>query len=221
MGEEGVESKGAILVGLLVIAFAALAFSTYLTPNTSGQIANSLSDWLQARRRAVMVALVASAAMVPAAVAWAVLDCFPNSGNEYAYLFQATQFSKGHLWANAPLLGNVFVPFRTWIINGKWLSQYPPGPTTARCPPNRTLDPRPALRAPELDSGRVRLPQWHSASLIRSEPVTFGLGRGRMTYPSHAHPAPTWQVLSREMQVLPHALPTVQTLQQERATGVG
>jgi len=38
-----------------------------------------------------------------------------------------------------------------------------------------------------------------------------------MAYPSHAHPGPTWQVLLREMQVLPQALPTEQTLQQESA----
>lgn len=116
-----------ILLGLVAAAFVGLALGTYLTPTTSGQIADKLKDWLLARRRRVIVFLVASAAMVPAVVAWGVLDRFANSGDEYAYIFQATQFVKGQLWAAAPPLGNAFVPFRTWIIDGKWLSQYPPG----------------------------------------------------------------------------------------------
>jgi hypothetical protein len=116
-----------LLLGLLVAAFGALALSTYLTPKASGKLADSLSDWLLSRHRVIWVLLIASAAIVPAIVAWGVLDRFPNSGDEYAYLFQAGQFAKGHLWAKAPLLGNTFVPLRTWIIDGKWLSQYPPG----------------------------------------------------------------------------------------------
>jgi hypothetical protein len=42
----------------------------------------------------------------------------------------------------------------------------------------------------------------------------------RLCYPADAHSGPTWQVLLREMQVLPQALPTEQTLQQESAMGV-
>jgi hypothetical protein len=37
---------------------------------------------------------------------------------------------------------------------------------------------------------------------------------GANCHPSHAHPGPTWQILSREMQVFPQALPTWQILQQ-------
>ena len=36
-------------------------------------------------------------------------------------------FTSGRLWAQAPPLGDTFVPYRTWIIGDKWLSQYPPG----------------------------------------------------------------------------------------------
>lgn len=82
---------------------------------------------MQSKRRLAFALLVASAALVPMVIAYAVLDRFQNSGDEYAYLFQAGQFAKGHLWARPPPLGDSFVPYRTWIIGDKWLSQYPPG----------------------------------------------------------------------------------------------
>jgi hypothetical protein len=37
----------------------------------------------------------------------------------------------------------------------------------------------------------------------------------------YAHPGPTWQVSSREMQVLPQASPAERPLQQVRAAGAG
>jgi hypothetical protein len=119
--------SGTLLLGLFVAAFGALALSTYVTPTASEKIATLLSDWMLPRRRIALALLVASAALVPIIVACGVLDRFPNSGDEYAYLFQAEQFAKGHLWAKAPPLGDSFVAYRTWIVGDKWLSQYPPG----------------------------------------------------------------------------------------------
>lgn len=116
-----------LLLGLFAAAFGALALSVSITPTASERVATRLSDWMLPRRGVVLLLLVVSAALVPAIVAWGVLDRFPNSGDEYAYLFQAEQFAKGHLWAKAPPLGDSFVPYRTWIIGDKWLSQYPPG----------------------------------------------------------------------------------------------
>jgi hypothetical protein len=119
--------SGTLLLGLFVASFAALALSTCITPTASEKVAALLSDWMLPGRRVALALLVASAALVPTIVAWGVLDRFPNSGDEYAYLFQAEQFAKGHLWAQAPPLGDSFVAYRTWIIGDKWLSQYPPG----------------------------------------------------------------------------------------------
>jgi hypothetical protein len=116
-----------IVAGLVAAAFIALALSTYLTPTASEEVANASKDWLLARRRSMSAFLIAFAAIAPLCVAWGVLDCFANSGDEYAYLFQGAQFASGRLWAEAPPLADAFVPFRTWIIDGKWLSQYPPG----------------------------------------------------------------------------------------------
>jgi hypothetical protein len=55
------------------------------------------------------------------------LRAFPNSGDEYAYLFQAETFRAGRLWNVRPPLPDVFVSSHIIIKDGKWVSQYPPG----------------------------------------------------------------------------------------------
>lgn len=71
---------------------------------------------------AVVVALIA-----PLLVARFTLDRFPNSGDEYSYLFQARAFADFQLWRIPPVLGDALIPSRTFVFEGKWLSQYPPG----------------------------------------------------------------------------------------------
>ena len=60
-------------------------------------------------------------------VARLVLDAFPNSGDEYAYLVQSMEYLHGRLWADQPPLGDFFQQFQLRIVNGKWVSMYPPG----------------------------------------------------------------------------------------------
>jgi hypothetical protein len=116
-----------LFLGLFAAALVALALATYLTPSATEKAATWLASWVRSKRGLTLVLLVLCAALVPTVIAYGVLDRFQNSGDEYAYFFQAEQFAKGHLWAKAPPLGDSFVPFRTWIIGDKWLSQYPPG----------------------------------------------------------------------------------------------
>jgi hypothetical protein len=63
----------------------------------------------------------------PLCTAYWILDRFCNSGDEYAYLFQAWTFVQGKLWVEAPPLDSAFVPLRTFVTGNKWVSQYPPG----------------------------------------------------------------------------------------------
>jgi Dolichyl-phosphate-mannose-protein mannosyltransferase len=121
----GILSKPAL--ALFVVTFGAVALAAYLAPATSEELSARLSEWLRRRVGLALPLLLTTAIVAPVAVAYAVLDCFPNSGDEFAYFFQAGLFAKGQLWAEAPPLGYTFVPFRTWIIGDKWLSQYPPG----------------------------------------------------------------------------------------------
>ena len=56
-----------------------------------------------------------------------VLQQYPNSADEYAYLFQAQTLARGRLWTPLPPLEHFF-SFK-WIVekDSKWVSMYPPG----------------------------------------------------------------------------------------------
>lgn len=72
------------------------------------------------------IAVLAAAASL--AVAVLVLDRFPNSGDEHAYVFQAETYLLGRLWADAPPTDPAFFRLsRVLIGDGIWVGQYPPG----------------------------------------------------------------------------------------------
>jgi hypothetical protein len=125
--DSGLSETPAVLLGTWVVSFAAIAASPYFTPGASAALSCRLIDWVDAHARAVVVGTVAAAFAAALFVAIVVLQSFPNSGDEYAYVFQAERFAEGRLWAAAPPLDYTFVPYRTWISAGKWVSQYPPG----------------------------------------------------------------------------------------------
>ena len=70
---------------------------------------------------------IAVGAAATALAAWWVLQGFANSADEYAYVFQAQTYLSGHLWNPAPLLGQALASDYTWVKDGIWAGQYPPG----------------------------------------------------------------------------------------------
>lgn len=62
-----------------------------------------------------------------AAFAYFVLMRFPNSADEYAYIFQAMTFRAGHLWNDTHSLQEFFNFFHIFAQEGKWVSRFPPG----------------------------------------------------------------------------------------------
>jgi hypothetical protein len=70
---------------------------------------------------------VIAAILLPLLAAFFILDRFPNSGDEFSYLFEAHTLAGFRLWETPPVLGTDLIPFRTWIFGAKWISQYPPG----------------------------------------------------------------------------------------------
>lgn len=56
-----------------------------------------------------------------------ILQDFPNSGDEYALLFQAKTFLKGRLWNPVPNGREFFDLFHVLQYDGKWVGKYPPG----------------------------------------------------------------------------------------------
>jgi len=107
---------GAILVGAAMSGIGELDRMT-------GRIAS----WIGKRMKWCTAVIVVAAILLPLPAAYYVLDRFPNSGDEFAYLFQARTLAGLRLWETAPVLGTDLIPFRTWIFDSKWVSQYPPG----------------------------------------------------------------------------------------------
>ncbi len=86
-----------------------------------------------------------------------VLRAFPNSGDEYDYLWQASTFLGGRLWNPVPPLHEFFAHYWQVFWNGKWITIYPPG--------------WPALLAAAM---ALRLPPW-VASPIAGGVLLFAL----------------------------------------------
>ena len=116
------------LIALSTLMLASALGGAWLAPRTSEALADKLARFTRhVRPGALALSIVMAALLAALGVAYFVLDAFPNSGDEYAYLFQARQFAHGRLWADSPPLGYTFVAYRTWLLDGKRLSQYPPG----------------------------------------------------------------------------------------------
>src|SRR3989442_12165754 len=116
----------AVLLGTAGLSIATVVAAAWITPEASGRLSRACAEWIRARGRELAIASAFTALIAAMAVGFLVLQEFPNSADEYAYLFQAQRFAEGRLWADAPPLGYSFVAFRTWISNGKWVGQYPP-----------------------------------------------------------------------------------------------
>ena len=69
---------------------------------------------------AVITALLLAAGVIA-------LRAFPNSGDEYGYLFEAETLRAGRLWNVLPPIPDAIASVRVVIKDGKWVSQYPPG----------------------------------------------------------------------------------------------
>ncbi|WP_144186319.1 hypothetical protein [Elioraea rosea] len=67
------------------------------------------------------------AGILAAIVALAILRGYPNSADEYGYMFLADTLAAGRLWNDVPNLAEVFDFFYIVREAGKWVSQYPPG----------------------------------------------------------------------------------------------
>ena len=76
-------------------------------------------------RAVVVFALLALCGFL--VVAWYVLEAFPNSGDEVAYVMQAQTYAQGRLWVETPPLIESFRLYHFFDIGQKWVSPYAPG----------------------------------------------------------------------------------------------
>src|SRR5262249_28842089 len=56
-----------------------------------------------------------------------VLKTFPNSGDEFAYLFQSQTFLHGRIWNDPPPISGIFSPFHIIETTDIWAGKFPPG----------------------------------------------------------------------------------------------
>jgi len=86
----------------------------------------SLPTRLAARWRGVSTLLIAAGFIVSLVLVW-VLRAFPNSADEYGYLYEAWTFLAGRLWNPLPPHHEFFSFLHIFEKDGKWVSCYPFG----------------------------------------------------------------------------------------------
>ncbi|WP_141342757.1 glycosyltransferase family 39 protein [Bradyrhizobium sp. USDA 3458] len=107
---------GVILVGVAISRAGELA-----------RITERIASYITKRTNWCTAAAVLAAVLLPLSAAYFVLDTFPNSGDEFSYLFEANTLARLRLWEAPPILGTDLIAHRTFIFDSKWVSQYPPG----------------------------------------------------------------------------------------------
>jgi hypothetical protein len=86
-----------------------------------------IADWCLSRRRVLFPVALVATTLVPLVVGQVVLQDFPNSSDEYCYLYQAATLAEGRLW-NAPHPLHEFFRFNYVAFeDGKVYGTFPPG----------------------------------------------------------------------------------------------
>jgi hypothetical protein len=96
---------------------------------TNTDLAYRVAAWpsFLAKHCIAAAGLLIALGLVGAVAAVWVLRSFPNSSDEYDFLFQAWTFLGGRLWNPAPPVPDLFGFYNLSIQNGMWVSLYPPG----------------------------------------------------------------------------------------------
>ncbi|HUZ72440.1 MAG TPA: hypothetical protein VMU87_05600 [Stellaceae bacterium] len=115
-------ARSVLLAAFALIAMA-IAVPFILAPGATRGLERAV---VRGPARGVQVGLVIAGFAMFLAAVW-VLRAFPNSGDEYDYLFGANTILAGRLW-NPLLPGQAFFSFfHIFQKAGKWVEQYPPG----------------------------------------------------------------------------------------------
>ncbi len=85
------------------------------------------ADWCLRHRRLLLLVGAPAFASCLAAIGRFVLQDFPNSGDEYAYLYEAATFAQGRLWNQAPAAPEFFALNYIVIAEDRAYSSFPIG----------------------------------------------------------------------------------------------
>jgi hypothetical protein len=111
---------------LALLAISGVAASVFARTIRQPELATATMAWL-GKNYGLGLAALTAIVVLALGIGVAGLRAFPNSGDEYAYLFQAQTFQAGRLWNSVPPVDDVFGSYRIITKDGKWVSQYPPG----------------------------------------------------------------------------------------------
>jgi hypothetical protein len=109
-----------------LLGLSCLAVPTVAWAYQSVALPERATMWLTRNYLAGLLVLVLVVA-VGLAIGVAALRAFPNSGDEYCYLFQAETFRAGRLWNPLPPVADVFTFSHIAAKDGKWVSLFFPG----------------------------------------------------------------------------------------------
>jgi hypothetical protein len=126
--EEGLEPL------LLVWLFLVTGVALWLGRPSAGAMLDIIVAPIQRFGLCAVVALVVLALAGFMIVAKCVLDAFPNSGDEIAYVLQAQTYAQGRLWVDPPPLAEAFSQDHFFVKGDKWISEYAPGWAMALAP---------------------------------------------------------------------------------------
>jgi hypothetical protein len=112
------------VIGPVILALLGLILAVQGTNLVSRFAALPIA--LTAHRRAVVLGVTVAGVAGTLAVVW-VLRAFPNSADEYAFLFEADSFLAERLWNPLPPLHEAFAFLHISQVDGKWAALYPPG----------------------------------------------------------------------------------------------
>ncbi len=85
------------------------------------------SNFVTKHANTFLVVLVALSVILLSSFALFVLQDFPNSADEYAYIFQSQTFLEKRLWNEPHPVQEFFSFAHIAQIEGKWVSRFPPG----------------------------------------------------------------------------------------------
>lgn len=105
------------------LGLSCLAVSTVVWTYQSAALLRRATVWLTRHYRAGLLVLAVVVAL-GLAIGVAVLRAFPNSGDEYNYLFEDATFRAGRLWNPLPPVDHVFSFAHIAEKDGKWVSLF-------------------------------------------------------------------------------------------------
>jgi hypothetical protein len=117
------------LLTFLALSLYALVFAAAFQVTAAEEIASkssSLMAFIECYRRPAASLLIGIGIAGALAAVW-VLRAFPNSGDEYSYIFMAKTFLAGRLQNPLPPLHDLFAYWHIVFWHEKWVSVYPPG----------------------------------------------------------------------------------------------